>query len=342
MLWWSRAHTGGTWLVPDAVREIQSETSLDSDRGGGFPSCGQEAGCARETSGTLTSETVRHFLEGTCPMTTEQQSSTDLSTGLKSTQDPNRDADHDADHDADRDTQVDLAARLQDMVLDSPDVHAFLTSLVSVAAQSFTGSFGEVFCGITLLRPCMNITVASSSVEAQTMDEVQHGFDDGPCLRAARTGELIHITDFFTEPRFPEYRNAIADHGVRSALGIPVRLDNGASAGLDFYSTLPHAFDPNSIAVAEGFAREASRSLRLAVKMAQLSDEARNRARAMESRTTIDLALGVIMAQNRCPQDEALQILRRTSSSRNIKLRDLATQLLEAVGQGKAPTTHFH
>lgn len=259
-------------------------------------------------------------------MTTEQHTSTGTDLNVQRGGDADREA---------------LTARLQDMVLDSTDVHDFLTSLVCVAAESFTGSSQEVFCGITLLRPRTNITVASSSPQAQVMDEVQHGFDDGPCLRAARTGELIHVRDFTTESRFPEYRDAIVGFGIRSALGIPVRLDNEASAGLDFYSTLPHAFNEHSIAVAEGFAREASRSLRLAVKMAQLSDEAANRQRAMESRTTIDLALGVIMAQNRCSQNEALRILQRTSSSRNIKIRDLATHLLEAVGQDTTPTTHF-
>jgi GAF domain-containing protein len=286
--------------------------------------------------------TIRHITKGTCPMTTEYQASTKTS-GDHSVHSSRNSSD--ADHASD----PGLAARLQDMVLDSADVHAFLTSLVAVAAESFTesstgissGSYGDVFCGVTLLRPRMNITVASSSLRAQLMDEVQHGFDDGPCLRAARTGEIIHVTDFHSETRFQEYRDAIAGHGIRSALGIPVRLDNDANAGLDFYSTLPYAFDAKAITVAQGFAREASRSLRLAVKMAQLSDKADNRARAMESRTTIDLALGVIMAQNRCPQDEALKILRRTSSSRNIKLRDLAAQLLEAVGQGEAPVTHF-
>lgn len=232
-------------------------------------------------------------------------------------------------------------ALLQDMVLDSEDVQEFLDGLVHVAATAFSGAHGEVFCGVTLLRPQSMITVASSSEQARVMDEVQYGFDDGPCLRAAREGYTVHIPDFLTESRFPAYRQAIAGHGIRAALGIPIRLEAGASAGLDFYSTAPHAFDDTSIAVAEGFARDASKSLRLAVRIASLSDTSRHMRAAMEARTVIDLAVGVIMGQNRCSQDEAVAILRSASQSRNIKLRDLAADLLASLGQGQPVRTHF-
>ncbi|RJT74905.1 ANTAR domain-containing protein [Arthrobacter cheniae] len=227
------------------------------------------------------------------------------------------------------------------MVLDSDGVQEFLDGLVTVASTAFTGAYGEVFCGVTLLRPDSMMTVASSSDQAKDMDEVQYGFNDGPCLRAAREGYTVHIPDFLTETRFPEYREAIASYGVRSALGIPIGLDAGASAGLDFYSTEANAFTETSIAVAEGFARDASKSLRLAVRIATLKDTTGHLKTAMESRTTIDLAVGVIMGQNRCSQDEAITILQSASSGRNVKLRDLAGDLLASLGQTGPVRTHF-
>lgn len=234
-----------------------------------------------------------------------------------------------------------VTALLQDMVLDSGDVQQFLDGLVAVASTAFTGEHGDVFCGVTLLRPQSMATVASSSEQARVMDEVQYGFDDGPCLRAAREGYTVHIPDFLAEERFPEYRQAIAGHGIRSALGIPIRLDAGASAGLDFYSTRADAFPATSIAVAEGIARDASRSLRLAVRIAHLTDSTNNLRAALESRTTIDLAVGAIMAQNRCSQEDAVAILRAASQGRNVKLRDLAASMLASLGQEGSVRTHF-
>jgi AmiR/NasT family two-component response regulator len=60
----------------------------------------------------------------------------------------------------------------------------------------------------------------------------------------------------------------------------------------------------------------------------------------MDSRTTIDLAAGVVMGQNRCSQDAAMTILKAASNARNIKLRDIATAVVASTG-ASAPTAHF-
>ncbi|MHA7154667.1 GAF and ANTAR domain-containing protein [Arthrobacter sp. TMN-50] len=230
---------------------------------------------------------------------------------------------------------------LLDMVMDSDDVNTFLTGLTQLAATTLTSkAAGEVLCGLTLLRPRTMATVASSSELARKTDEIQYAFDDGPCLRAARENITVHVQNIPTDARFPDYRDAVAEHGIRSALGIPVPLGGDARAGLDFYSTVSHAFDDGAVAAAEAFALEASKSLRLAVRMAQLSDASKHLEAAMQSRTVIDLAAGIIMAQNRCSQGEAVKILKAASSARNIKLRDVASAVVASANQ--APTaTHF-
>ncbi len=61
---------------------------------------------------------------------------------------------------------------------------------------------------------------------------------------------------------------------------------------------------------------------------------------ALQGRTAINLACGVIMAQNRCSQAEAMEILTRVSNNRNRKLRDVATELVENLS-GDTVGTHF-
>lgn len=230
---------------------------------------------------------------------------------------------------------------LLDLVLESDDVEDFLSELTQLAASTVASQApGEILCAVTLLRPRMMATVASSSEYAKKMDEVQYGFDDGPCLRAAREGHLVHVTDMPHDERFPEYRDAVAEHGIRSALGLPVPLDGDANAGLDFYAMAPHAFDDDAVASAQHFAQEASQSLRLALRIARLSETNKNLEAAMQSRTNIDLAVGIIMAQNRCTQDEAVTILKSASSARNIKMRDIAASIVASTGQSPAET-HF-
>jgi GAF domain-containing protein len=229
---------------------------------------------------------------------------------------------------------------LQDMVLDSTDVEEFLTELVKLAAATLEGRHGEMLCGVTLLRPRRAGTVASSSDHARHMDEIQYSFEDGPCLRAAREEKLVNVPDITQDTRFPDYRDAIAEYGIRSILGVPILLEGDANAGLNLYSTDVDAFDDTAIAAAELFADEASKALRLSVRIARLTESANDLKSAMESRTTIDLAVGIIMGQNRCSQDEAFGILQSASNTRNMKLRDVASAIVASTGNS-APKTHF-
>ncbi|BBE24655.1 hypothetical protein MN0502_35380 (plasmid) [Arthrobacter sp. MN05-02] len=87
-------------------------------------------------------------------------------------------------------------------------------------------------------------------------------------------------------------------------------------------------------------AREASKSLRMAVRIAKLTDTSDNLKTAMNFRTIIDVAAGIIMSQNRCSHDTAMTILKAASSGRNIKLNAVAAKVVESLGQ-EAPRTHF-
>ncbi|MFF1252107.1 ANTAR domain-containing protein [Pseudarthrobacter sp. NPDC058329] len=91
---------------------------------------------------------------------------------------------------------------------------------------------------------------------------------------------------------------------------------------------------------AEGFAELAGRALRLALRIADAQNLAEDLTAALEHRTVINLACGVVMAQNRCSQEEAMAVLTQASSHRNQKLRDLAAGILHRVGSG-AVSTHF-
>lgn len=229
---------------------------------------------------------------------------------------------------------------LQDLVLDGEDVEVLLTELARAAAHHLTGPDQDVFCGVTLLRPKHTETVASSSPAARELDEIQYTYKDGPCLRAARTHELVHVRDTRIDDRWPEFFSAIAHHGMSSILGVPIPLDGEADCALNLYSSTVDAFTPQAVAAAEVFAAETSRSLRLAVRIAQLTDRAENLNAALESRTTIDLAAGIIMGQNKCSQSAAINIMKTAASHRQVKLNRLAHELVTTIGN-EPPATHF-
>lgn len=229
---------------------------------------------------------------------------------------------------------------LEDLVVVSAGLDEFLEGLVGAAAAILSDDDAEILTSVTLLRPRTKATIASSCQTARRLADLQYRFDDGPCMRAAATGRTVGVEDFAEDVTFPLYSSAALQKGIRSGLGVPVQLDGPERAAVNYYSRRPGAFPDAKVELAELFAEKASTPLRLALRLARLTEKADHLTAAMESRTTIDLAAGVIMAQNRCSQDEAIEILRAASSARNMKLRDLASNVLTSTADAPV-STHF-
>jgi len=231
------------------------------------------------------------------------------------------------------------------MVLSSSDVEEFLGELARVSARSLSEPGDEILCGITLLRQRKAATVASSSPAAQAMDELQYAYGDGPCMTASRKQEPVYVEDLESDGRWPQYAAAVRGHGFRSILALPFllgsdTLESDTRAALNLYSHRPGRFDGRATELARDFVHQTSQALRLAVRFAQSSETAAHLKATLETRTGIDVAVGIIMAQNRCSQDEAFELLKSASSARNIKLHVVAAGIVESLGQGPA-RTHF-
>ncbi|MBE1514431.1 GAF and ANTAR domain-containing protein [Nesterenkonia halotolerans] len=231
----------------------------------------------------------------------------------------------------------DLSAELHQVLLEDCDLAEVLDSITKLAVDRLSVN-RRVLCGIVLKRNRRNIVVASSSSEAEQLDEVQAGFDEGPCLEAQRTNTLIRVPDVRYETRWPRYMCEVRDHGLRSVLAVPLGLDETASAAINFYSVEPGAFNDEDGESAQRYAEVASAVVGIALRTAGHAESAEDRRISMESRTAIDLAAGIIMGQNRCSQEEAITILKSASNHRNIKLRTFAEQIIATVGHGPAST----
>lgn len=231
-----------------------------------------------------------------------------------------------------------VTEELQDMILHNENVDRFLDEL-SIYSTRILGDTAEIHCGVTLKRHKRSTTVAHSDPTARQLDEIQHGFGEGPCLAAIATGTTTIVQDVRTDDRWPDYFAAVAKHGYYSMMGVPLLLEAGGGAALNFYAAQPGAFTGETARVAEGYGHQASRALQLALRVAEQADTASHLKAALESRTTIDLAVGIIMGQNRCSQEEAFNILKSASSSRNIKLRDVAAGIVASFGS--TTSTHF-
>ncbi len=226
------------------------------------------------------------------------------------------------------DASLDAAALLE-LLLATDTVQAFLEQLARRAAAD-TGHH----CGITVgpqddARGAF--TVASSDDFSLQLDELQYAEGKGPCMEALRTSVPVLVTDMAEDTRWPHYLPRAVALGARSSLSYPLEHDGATIGALNLYACEPVTPGMDLQARAAALAALIAGALALALRLAQRGDTIDNLRTALTSRSTIDQAIGILMAQQRCTARAAFDLLRKASQSRNIKLREVAAGIVMSI-----------
>jgi len=229
---------------------------------------------------------------------------------------------------------------LQDALLRTQTVEDFLRELAGLAAGVVPGGG---CCGMTVgLTGRGPATVACSDQLASRADEVQYRAGDGPCLTAMRESEAVQVDHMADDGRWPEFGKQAASMGVLSSLSLPMVCNGKPAGALNLYAPQEAAFGPGELRRAERLAANGSGALTLALRLADVVGRNEQLRASLESRAVIDQAMGVIMAVRRCSRDQALAHLRSASQNKNVKLRDLAADIVtHASGQRPGPPKPF-
>ncbi len=180
-------------------------------------------------------------------------------------------------------------------------------------------------------------TSAATDDLARRVDALQYEVAEGPCLDVATTtapaagsGDLAHST------RWARFGPRASAEGVGAVLAVGLthgheiegsRLPFGA---LNLYSIRTYAFTEQDRDTAILLASYAG----VAIESARRTAQAANLHLAIESRDVIGQAKGILMARHGLDGDQAFDVLRRTSSHLNVKLRRVAEHVTE---QGSLP-----
>jgi len=211
------------------------------------------------------------------------------------------------------------------------DVDAFMVDLARLAADSVAPGLQDVSCGITVQQGEQQSSAAWSDARASQLDEIQYELDNGPCLHALRHQEIVMIADMDRDVDWPAWRERALAEGVGSSLSVPVPVVGvvGARAAFNFYSSKPAGFDESAVERGLEMANRAVRAIGLVSRVVEQEMHVEQMRTALGSRSVIDQALGIIMAQSKCDADEAFVVLRRASHNRNLKLRQVAIEIVE-------------
>ena len=165
-------------------------------------------------------------------------------------------------------------------------------------------------------------------------DLLQYTLGEGPCLAGAWEERIVHSADLSSDARWPTWGPRVAaDHGMHSLLCFQLFTLGESLGALSLYSRRAGAFDQE--ARDDGFALASH----IAVAVAAAQNAAQNTeqlSHAVDSRTLIGQAVGIVMERYRLEPAAAFHVLTQVSAQTDARVRDVAREL---VCTGRLPGT---
>lgn len=214
-----------------------------------------------------------------------------------------------------------LFAEVSDRLLSDPSQPITFQRVVEGAVEMVPACDD---CGVTLrMRRGKVATVASTSPDAERVDNLQYALDEGPCLDATFEKVVCVVGDLAEDERWPRWSPGAVEHGFRSVLSLRLHAGEEEIGAMNLYGREPHAFDDDeSVDLAIIYTAHAARALDQARVVSGLQV-------ALESRHDIGIAQGILAMRYDLSYEEAFTVLHRYSNDRNVKLRDVARQVMD-------------
>jgi GAF domain-containing protein len=177
--------------------------------------------------------------------------------------------------------------------------------------------------GVMLVRSGHVESAAITDPVVREADLLQMQSDEGPCLSAITENHDYRIDHTDTDPRWPTWGPQAARIGIGSVLSVRmIDTDDSVMGSLNLYARRAAAFEADDVEIAGILTHHATVAYRQASRLSAS-------IRAIDSRTTIGQAEGVLMERFGIGPDRAFSVLRRYSSQYNVKLRAVARGIVE-------------
>lgn len=220
-----------------------------------------------------------------------------------------------------------LAAAARDMQDEGSSSEA-MERAVEIATRILSGCDAAGVC--VVYRGDRVDTHATSHEALREIDALQHRLKEGPCLEALRQKDIVKSDDLATDERWPKWGPEVAALGFSSIVSYRLFSTEETLGALNLYGKGTAAFTSDD--VHDGVALAAHVAVALAG-----AQEVENLEKALGSRTVIGQATGILMERLDLSSDRAFGVLSKISQDKNLKLRDLAEQLVATRGNRKAP-----
>ncbi|MCF6377381.1 GAF and ANTAR domain-containing protein [Nocardioides KLBMP 9356] len=201
-----------------------------------------------------------------------------------------------------------------------PDPQSTMEMAVQLAVTTIDGCDAA---GITLVgRGSRLSTPAYSDDNVLACDLLQYELREGPCLDATWDEPVVHSPDLLYDARWPAWAPRVArDHHARSMLCLRLFTEARTIGALNLYASAPGSFEATDHE--EAYALAAL----VAIALAE-SQELANLARALDTRTVIGQACGILMERFDIGDSAAFKVLARVSSQSNVRVGVVAQEFV--------------
>ena len=174
---------------------------------------------------------------------------------------------------------------------------------------------------------------ACTDDRALELDLQQYASGRGPCLQAAWQRAPVRAVIGEQQQRWPEFVEAAQKVGIRASLSVPLLIggideEQELVGSLNIYSQTAAAFDPFDAQLMRLYTVAAGQAISNAGRWQHSRETVTQLETALTSRSDIDMAKGALMAVHGCDPGEAFARLVEESQRRNVKVRDVAVELL--------------
>jgi GAF domain-containing protein len=177
-------------------------------------------------------------------------------------------------------------------------------------------------------------TAACTHEQALDLDRQQYASGRGPCLEAALQGTPLRAVVGEEHQRWPEFVEAAQRQGVRATLSVPLLIvgvdyEQQLVGSLNIYSRTATAFDSFDAELMRLYSVAAGQAISNSSRWQSARETVTQLEAALHSRSDIDMAKGALIALHGCDPKGAFDKLADESQRRNIKLREVAREMLE-------------
>jgi GAF domain-containing protein len=173
-------------------------------------------------------------------------------------------------------------------------------------------------------------SVAASDDRFAHLEDLQIEHQEGPCIEAYDTKELIGAVDLEQEERWPLFAKAAVQREVRAVLATPLPYNQDAVGVVAVLSERSRPWSPANELALLAFTDLAALLIASIMQGEQQSELAGQLQGALNSRQVIEQAKGIVMGTRGVSARTAYQELRAQARSERRKLGEVCAEVIDS------------